>query len=125
MVDALLKMLLTDGVFKSAYNSVTRCFQKEREDEETFARDSGSVGASLPRILKKADVVNHFLCGIKLSVRETFSKQVRIIPATERRNLEPVSQADVEVGIYKRKLKEEEEMIRPETSMKKTWLEKV
>lgn len=95
VVETLLKRFLTDGVLHAAYNAVTRCAEKEGEDEANFATRLAKSRTRYRHVLRKADVVNYFVCGMKPSVREVVSQHGLLLPMEERTNIVSVKQVAV------------------------------
>lgn len=55
-------------------------------------------------VFRKADVVNCYVCGLKLSVRKMVAENVRLLPIAKKTNLPSVKRAAVEIVKSQRSL---------------------
>lgn len=100
MVYVLLRRFLTDYMLQNAHNQVTRAQQWVEEGEASFSGKFSRDSKFCRHVFRKADFFNYnyYVSGLKPSVGEMVSQNIRLVPATDRRNFASVTQAYVEIG---------------------------
>lgn len=95
--DSLIRRFFTEDVLQDAYNYSTRSQKEEGEDEAKFALRLSKASRRFRHVFWKGDVLNYSICGLKPAVRELVAHHVRMMPVTDRKNLNSVNQAAIAV----------------------------
>lgn len=83
MVDAFIKLFLTDDLLRHVFDGVTRAKQGEEEDEADFSQRLSEVARKAMDVFSPDKLFKHYLCGLKDAVGERINAQLQTLPGNK------------------------------------------
>lgn len=107
MINALITRILKDGVLRQAHHSVARASKEGNEEEASYSDPVSKASRMFRGAFKRAEVVNHFVQGLKPSVLEAITLACRQMSYSDKLSIAVVREVSVSQGRSQRYLMSE------------------
>ena len=91
VVNALIRHYLHDDILQTALDKVRNAQQIDGESESTFSQRLQALARSCQGVFTEAELVSHFVKGLRTAIRTRVQNMIRTLPATDRTNIHVVT----------------------------------